>query len=115
MNLTDIIALAKAGYSPKDIKDLVSLASDVSEKIPPEEEHHEEAVIDGSDEQKDAATPEEKEQALDYKQLYEEQNTKIVDLEKKLEEMQKNNTRQNMQGEKPDNQKVINDLARSFM
>ena len=115
MNLTDIIALAKNGYSLKDIKELIALASDDPEKMPPEEDHHEEAGIDGSDEQKDDATPEDHEQVLDYKKLYEEQNDKIINLEKKLEEVQKNNTRKNMQGEKPDNQEIINDLARSFM
>ena len=115
MNLTDIIALAKQGYTPKDIKELIALGSDVSEEKPPEEVQTQEAEIDGSDEQKAVAT-QEADQVLDYKKLYEDEQQKVSDLTKQLEASQKKNTRENVDNaDKINNQDIINDIARSFM
>lgn len=114
MQFSDIIALAKQGYTPKDIRDLLDLTVDGTEHKPPEEDGPEEAEIDGSDEQKDHAT-QDVEEVLDYKALYEESKHKIEDLTKQLESSQKKNVKENMQGDIPKNQDIINDLARSFM
>lgn len=117
MNLQDIIALAKQGYTPKDIKELIALGTDGSgNDQPPAEDHTEEDKHDDVNDQKGDATQEE-EQALDYKKLYEEEQQKVVDLTSQLELSQKKNTKENMQGKDggPSDQDLINDLARSFM
>ena len=115
MNLQDIIALAKQGYTPKDIKELIALGSDDLEKEkPPAEDHTQEDKPDEANDQKDDAT-QEAEQELDYKKLYEEEQQKVSSLTSQLEASQKKNTTENMQGDVIQNQDIINDLARSFM
>lgn len=116
MNLADIIALAKQGYTPKDIKELVALGESASDEMPPGEDHHEEDKLDEANDQKDDAT-QEAEQALDYKKLYEESQHKVNELTEKLEASQKKNIKQNMQdGDSGSgDQERINDLVRSFM
>lgn len=115
MNLSDIIALAKQGYTPKDIKELIALGSDVSEENePPAEDHTEGDKPDEATDQKGDAT-QDVDHVLDYKKLYEEEQQKVIDLNNKLETAQKKNTKENMQGDAPDDQALINDLARSFM
>lgn len=117
MNLQDIIALAKQGFTPKDIKELIKLGSDGSgDNPPPEEDHTEEDKHDDVNDQKGDATPGD-DQVLDYKKLYEEEQQKVTDLTSQLELSQKKNTKENMQGKDggPSDQDLINDLARSFM
>lgn len=110
MKFTDILALAKQGYTPADIKDLLSLQiPDESEAKPPEEDHTERAEDDDPDQQKDDATPEEKEPAPDYKKLYEE-------TEQKLREAQKTNVTKNIDDpNKKDNASLLNEIVASFM
>lgn len=67
MNIKDIIALAKAGYKPGEIKELLELA--VPEPEPPKEEP--------------APEPEpEKEPEPDYKAMYEESQKKLLAAQK---------------------------------
>ena len=85
MKFNDIIALAKQGYTPQDIKDLLALAEDQAEgkeadqKDPdtqPEAPDHAEAEPEG--------TPDTKEDAedLDYKAMYEAEVEKTSKLQK---------------------------------
>lgn len=110
MKFTDILALAKQGYTPADIKDLLSLQiPDESEVKPPEEDHTERAEADEPDQQKDDATPEKDEQVPDYKKLYEE-------TEQKLREAQKTNVTKNIDDpNKKDNGTLLNEIVASFM
>ena len=114
MKLTDIIELAKQGYTPKDIKELIALNIDGLEQKPPEEDHHEEADQHVDNVQKDDATPE-AEHVPDYKAMFEASEREIKDLKEQLKASQKENTSKNMQGDKTNDQDLINDLARSFM
>ena len=110
MKFTDILALAKQGYTPADIKDLLALQiPDEPEAKPPEEDHTEGAEADEPDQQKDDATPETVEHAPDYKSLYEE-------TEKKLREAQKTNVTKNIDDpNKKDNTTLLNEIVASFM
>ena len=109
MKFTDILELAKQGYTPKDIKELLELnVSDNSEEKPPEEVRTEEAATDAPNEQNDEATRE-REEVLDYKKLYEES-------QEKLKKAQKENINQNISNpNQKSNEDIINELARSFM
>lgn len=117
MKFTDILDLAKQGYTPKDIKELIALTvSDGSEDKPPEEDHQEEDQIDGSSDQKDGATPEEQEQDLDYKKLYEESKQELEKVKSDLKKAQKDNTKENMDDpNKKSTDEVLQDIVRSFM
>lgn len=65
MNIKDIIALAKAGYKPGEIRELLELA--VPEPEPPKEEPEPEP---------------EKEPEPDYKAMYEESQKKLLAAQK---------------------------------
>lgn len=76
MTITDIIALAKQGYKPGDIKELIELASS-SEDQHTDEQGQEQYVpaapasVDPEPEQEDEPV-QEKETEPDYKSMYEE-------------------------------------------
>lgn len=85
MNFSDIIALAKAGYSVSDVKELMSLDKN-DETVPPENKTI--PGTDGKDEADNKDKPEEKkseqeqEPAIDYKLMYEESQKQLKDLQK---------------------------------
>ena len=113
MNLMDIIELAKQGYKPSDIKELLNLS--VSEPVPGE----------GAQKTEEAKPPEVKPEGKDagiddstnYKQMYEDMKAKNEELEKTLKDAQESNTSKDISGnEKPEDfQETLNDWAKSFM
>lgn len=113
LNLADLLSFAKAGYSPKDVKELLTM--ELPEPKNPE-------VIPEVTEQKDAENlPKESEQDLpsqidnagaediDYKAKYEE-------LEEKMKKLQEQNTRQDISGQKSqDPMQGVDDFLKSLM
>jgi len=71
MNLTDIIALARQGYKPSDIKELISLEI-------PEPEPAPEPAAEAPAAPEPAPEPEDK---TDYKSLYEAEKEKVAKLQ----------------------------------
>lgn len=87
MTFNDILALAKQGYKPADIKELLALDTDQQKSIPDEEQKTVEEVPETTTkeiEQPEEQKTEEK-QEPDYKALYEES-------QKQLKAIQKSNT-----------------------
>lgn len=119
MKFSDIIALAKAGYKPNEIKDLLALQTGESEtgsddterpaetaakeSAQPEQEKAEDTPAPGTATQDDSARQ--------IQRLEEE----IANLKKDLQKAQASNTRTDVSGEKPDTQAQLNDIVRSFM
>lgn len=113
LNLNDIIALAKQGYKPADVKELIELSktAEASEEvqeqpteIPEQPEEAKEAPKE--EEKKDSA---EADKIVDYK-------AKAEELEKKISELQKANTKQN--ADKSDHKsdaELFADVMKSFM
>ena len=115
LNLNDIIALAKQGYKPADIKELIELSK--SEGPAPEgekpeddqkkEQPKEKPEDDQKKEPQEAEKPED--DTVDYKKKAEE-------LEKKLSEVQKANTKQNAdKSEEKSDAEMFADVMKSFM
>ena len=102
MKLEDIIALAKQGYKPADIKELVALA-DTEPKEQPKEEPKEQP----KEEPKHSAEVEE------LKKLILNQTEQLNASQKALEELQKGNTREDLLNSN-DKQKTLNDIVRDF-
>lgn len=80
---SDIIALAKAGYSVSDVKELMALGKD-SETVPPKEDK---PGTDDNGEVKDnkpveEPTKTEPEPAIDYKALFEESQKQLKEAQK---------------------------------
>lgn len=114
LNLNDIIALAKQGYKPSDVKELIELsqtveASEADQEQPKEMPETEAEVKEApkEEEQKESAQTAE---IVDYKK-------KVEELEKKLSDLQKANTKQN--ADKSENKKsdaeLFADVVKSFM
>lgn len=111
MKLTDIIALAKQGYTPGDIRELLAIAEETSEAqtvsaadpgsapvIEPA------AEIRPREDEKPAPEPDAKDE-------------KITELENKIKTIQAENTRRPRPDEAPkkSDEEILKDIARRFM
>lgn len=113
MKFTDLIALAKQGYSPKDIKDLLALAEpepeDPKDTEPEDPKDTEPEQKDPKDPEpvvpEDKKPPEQQKDDTDYKKLY-------TDL---LKETQERNRRQNMQPEEKPIEEKMADIFRGML
>lgn len=83
MKLGDILALAKQGYKPGDIRELLELAQSTEEPEPKDE------AAKLPDQDKDE--PDHAEPPVDYEALYKEQLAKTEELTKTVAEIQKAN------------------------
>ena len=120
LTLADLLSFAKAGYSPKDVKELLTMevpetkkaeSEQKEEKLPDPEENKKEQKTEEKDLQKDSTSNQDTEskKIIDYKLKYEEAQETI----KKLQEQ---NTKQDMSGEKvSDPLGSFDDLLRSMM
>lgn len=101
IKFSDIIALAKSGYSVADVKELMQLSETPSNDAPEAQQDEKEPAAE--------APEEEKEEEPDYKKLYEEEAEKV-------RKMQRENINKNAQQpkEKTD-QEILMDMARDFM
>ena len=90
LQFSDIVALAKQGYKPSDIKDLIALSSqtDPEPKQEPENEtgqpeDPEQKTVEIDDQQKgEGESAPDNNEDLDYKKLYEDEKEKTGKLQK---------------------------------
>ena len=115
MNLTDIIALAKAGYKPNDIRELIELGkeSQTTGVEKPAETEPKEAPQ--PDQEKTVEKP--AAAVTGETDKIKELEAQLAQVRKDLEKAQnKNISRDNSSAAGPeDPQAVLNDIARSFM
>lgn len=90
LNLGDVVALARAGYSVKDVKELMEMSKSQAEPetgiTQPETTGQPDVTPDVSSGNTDAAAPKESEQPPaepDYKAMYEAEHQKVSDLQNK--------------------------------
>ena len=111
MKLADIIALAKQGYTPADIRDLLSIAEETSEKP-------EESAPDPEPAQAvEPAAEEPAEEGQRPAQTEDRTDEKITELENKIKGLQAENTRRPRPEEPPkkSTEEILKDMARRFM
>lgn len=100
IKFSDIIALAKSGYTVSDVKELMQLSETPS---------NDETEAPQDDQEPAAEDPEEPEkEEVDYKALYEQEQEKV----KRLQAVNRN---QNAQTNEKTDQELLMDLARDFM
>ena len=100
IKFADIIALAKSGYTVSDVKELMQLSETPS---------NDETEAPQDDTEPAAEDPEDKkEEEVDYKTLYEQEQEKV----KRLQAVNRN---QNAQTNEKTDQEILMDLARDFM
>ena len=102
IKFSDIIALAKSGYTVSDVKELMQL----SEATTPSNDETEAPQDNTEPAAEDPEEPEQEE--VDYKTLYEQEQEKV----KRLQAVNRN---QNAQTTEKTDQEILMDLARDFM
>ena len=111
LNFVDIVALAKQGYKPSDIKELLALDIPESPEAPETPEAPAEVPLD-PEVSDDTAT------AAKATAQPAEDTTKDAEIEAlkaQVAELQKTNQTVNQSGNTPDPQKDLDDIVRSFM
>lgn len=119
LNLTDIVALAKQGYKPNDIKELIELtkeapAENKAEEVQPTLEAEAPAEDQPSEEKKEGTASIDQ---LDYKEEVEKLKAQLQETENKLSKLQKENTRRNADTDenKKSDAEAFADVMKSFM
>ena len=115
MTFSDLVALAKQGYTPADIRELVAL-SKADEPTHEQAEEAEQKTVQ-EDVQKEEAEPVNDADTIDYKKLYEDEKAKNEQLGASLQKAQSNNVTKDMsyKTDSKTDEDVLNDLVRSFM
>lgn len=118
MKLTDIIALAKAGYSVSDVKELMNLASSEDKDPEPQDEPKDEKTEEPKTGKDTASTePEKSTEAPEKVIAIDEYRKQIEELEKQVKDLQQKNIHKDVssnQNEKTDKE-IMDDITRSFM
>lgn len=107
MKLIDIIALAKAGYSKKDIEKIRNEETENGEEVNVETIETEVNVETETEVGKDETDSSD----IDYESLYNDANKKLAELEEKISVIQKANTDRNLSG----NEKSFEDKVKDSL
>lgn len=112
MKFSDILALAKQGYTPQDIKDLLALASEDTQTETDGEAAEPEKVPDNDPEADEPAA--EPQGGADPET---EESDRIKELETKVKDLQESNTRRARPEEpkRESDEQILADMARRFM
>ena len=104
MKLSDVLALAKMGYTADDVKKMMESENEELKKA---EEEKSKAEEERKKIEEEKAKADE-----DLKKLYEEKNKEIEDLKKKLEAAQIDNSNKNNETDTPDAIDALKELFR---
>lgn len=118
LTIKDIVELAKAGYKPGDVKELIEISksnNDTSDAAAPDPSIPL-TPANKSDPSTGAADPEESED-IDYKELYEKTKIELDNTRSNLDKAQKANTRSDISTEDDDisDTDILKDLFKEFM
>lgn len=117
LKLEDIVALAKQGYKPNDIKELIALSKEAEQE--PQQEPKEEKPTPSKEPEKEPEQeplkepekePEEDPKIIEYKK-------KLEEMEKKLSDLQAANSHKDMSGKEntKSDSEVFAEAMRNFM
>ena len=94
----EVIEIAKTGASLQDIKELVTLAGSEPQ---------------GNDDPNQE--PDESDRTPDYKKLYEDEQQKSKELEQKVLDIQKENSRKDNSGNQPKDEDILLDILKNSL
>lgn len=122
MKFGDIISLAKAGFTPADIREFMqSTADETPEQEAGRPEEIEKGLLGDSVEKvdnlqdKDILDQSEAAGSVDYKKQYDELKAEFDKLKKSLQTVQADNTRKDLTGDKEDPQEIFSKVMAGFM
>lgn len=111
MNFSDVLAFAKAGWTPADVKEMMKATTEEQPKdegsLDAQENVSRETLVD-SEQPKEEIQKEQED--IDYKALYEAE-------QKKVKELQNANIKRDIKGEQDNktDDDIVADFVRSFM
>lgn len=116
LSIQDIVDLAKAGYKPADVKELITLSQTTQEPVTIAPEQGQSEGVNSAEaeqpaetkEQKPVIQPVEPQETIDYKKLYEDSQNRLANI-------QMQNTRQNIQSEQVNDLQLVEDIVQGFM
>lgn len=118
MIIGDLVALAKAGYTPAQVKEILALQEQKAES----KEEEPAAIIPKEEPQPEPENKQPEAEATEVKNSEAELQSTIESLKAELEkvksdlaEAQNANVRRDNSGNKPDRTQAINDIVRAFM
>lgn len=117
--IMDIVALAKAGYSVSDVKELISLSSSEEREPEKQEENEPDEKTDEPEDAKDTGTEDPQKSTEEPAKVtaIDEYKKQVEELKKQVKDLQDKNVHQDNSGN--DNQRsdedILNDITRSFM
>lgn len=120
LNLSDIVALAKSGYSVSDVKELISLSS--SDDTPQEQEEKPKDEKEARTQESGKEPPQEPEpkkstEAPADASAIDEYKKEIEKLKDQISNLQKENVNRDNSGKDPgkSDEDILDDITRSFM
>lgn len=120
MNLSDIIALAKQGYKPADIRELIALGNEQEkQKQPdpqpdPEPTTPPEPATEPAPEQ-GAETAERRPEAAAESADTDKKDSQIEDLQRQVAELQAANARRGQPNQQKSNAEILEEMAKGFL
>ena len=113
LGIMDVLAFAKAGYSPKDVKEIMAMADSAEEVT----ENATKEIAEPEEQKAAEQKPKEEADAPDYKTMFEEMQKKNEELNSKLEAAQKANIASNVSGNqtKISTSETINNIFRDVL
>ena len=113
LGIMDVLALAKAGYSRKEIKEITAMADSAEEAA----ESTPEVSVTPEQQKAPEQKPKEEADAPDYKAMFEEMQKKNEELNSKLEAAQKANIASDVSGNqtKVSTSETINNIFRDVL
>ena len=115
MNLVDIIALAKQGYKPNDIKELLAMAETEPAPDPAPAPAQDPAPAPAPDPAPAPAPIPDPETPTPAKETGQAGNDIVEELKATIKDLQQQNIKQDLSGNVPDPQKAIDDMVRAYM
>lgn len=121
MNLSDIIALAKQGYKPADIRELIALGNEQEQKQKqpdpqpdPEPTTPPEPVTEPAPEQ-EAVPAERPPEAVAEPADKDKPDPQIEDLKRQIAELQAANARRGQPNQQKSNAEILEEMAKGFL
>lgn len=112
LGIMDVLAFAKAGYTPKDVREIMAMAESTEEAPTPtpETDVKHEAKKDPAGTQDDSKEP-------DYKSMIEELQKKNDELSSQIKQMQSSNIAKNVSGtaSKVSAQETVNNIFKDIL
>lgn len=121
MKFTDIISLARSGFTPADIREFLAQDTDQTPDKAPEDKPDEKSTADGSDKTSDLSGQQEgptttgADNNIDYEAKIRDLNIKIEELTKSLQTAQQQNIKTDASGKKEDPLDILKATMADFM